>query len=537
MKRQIWIIFALTLTWVLTAGGSNVLSRSLLDDDWTGDIADSASQDLVSVRSIQSGNAQIIPAASCSQTDIQAAIDTANEGDFVRVPAGHCTWTTPGDNQPSVRIYQKGITLWGAGIDQTVITDGTTAEWNETPIRVDGLAGKPFRITGFTFIGNGVNDSFPTIMVSGDSKSWRIDHIEFEDAKRAISTSGQTYGVIDHCTFSNHSYDINYQAINISSNDAVWQLPLALGTTEAVYIEDNLFDYSRFGNTVDGHIGARFVFRHNTLNGTYIEAHGFCCNLSRGTFSYEIYENTITGTSGNWVPFSLRGGTGVVFDNTVNGTFGLPQVQVYNDRSCPDRPWQGVCDGTSPVDGNQESNGYPCRDQIGRSTDLPEGQQTLEPLYEWGNFYNGADMDIVLNPGMCAQMADHIQENRDFYNDLTRPGYTPYVYPHPLTQELVLTGIPADQMIHLTWEVRTILPVSATWQIDYLGPTGDEPSPITGIPNETRAYALTGLTNYEWYTITLSATVSETVVLSDTVNLMPTDQQLYLPLTARASSP
>ena len=474
-----------------------------------------------------------ITATSCSQADVQAAIDAALDGDFVLVPAGQCTWTTPAAYTPSVTLNQKQITLMGAGIDQTIITDGTTIEWNETPMRVDGVTGVPFRITGFTFIGNGQNDSFPVININGESHDWRIDHIQFNDAKRAISTSGETYGVIDHCTFSNHAYDFPYQAISISAGDDVWQKPLALGTANAVYIEDCLFDYTKFGNTVDGHIGARFVFRHNTLQGTYIEAHGFCCNLSRGTFSYEIYANTLIGSTSTWVPFSLRGGTGVVYDNTVSGYFGLPQVQIYNDRSCPDRPWQGVCDGTSPVDGNQDPSGYPCRDQIGRSTDLPNGQQTYEPLYEWNNTYNGEDMDVTLNPGMCTQMSSHLIENRDYFNDTSRPAYTPYPYPHPLTKELVLHGIPTDGAIHLTWEVKAILPLTSTWTIDYDGPSGYQTPPITGIPVDARAYTLTGLANFSWYTVTLEAMLSGTPWLTDTVHLMPTDIFVFLPLVAK----
>jgi len=305
---------------------------------------------------------------------------------------------------------------------------------------------------------------------------------------------------------------------------------LRLGTADAVYIEDNLFDYTRFGNTVDGHIGARFVFRHNILQGTYIEAHGFCCNLSRGTFSYEIYANTLIGSASNWVPFSLRGGTGVVYDNIVSGSYGLPQLQIYNDRSCPDRPWQGVCDGTSPIDGNQDPSGYPCRDQIGRSTDLPNGQQTNEPLYEWNNTYNGEDVDVRLSPGMCTQMISHLVENRDFFNDTSRPAYTPYPYPHPLTKELALQGRPTDQAIHLTWEVKTILPLTSTWTLDYHGPTGEQTPPITAIVADTRAYTLTGLTNYEWYTVTLT---SDPPLLTDTVRVMPTNIFVFLPLVDR----
>ena len=99
--------------------------------------------------------------------------------------------------------------------------------------------------------------------------------------------------------------------------------------------------------------------------------------------------------------------------------------------------------------------------------------------------------------------------------------------------DLVLHGAPANQAIHLNWTVNTTLLVTVTWQIDYDGPTGDQLSPITGIPNPTRAYTLTGLTNYEQYTVTLSAMLDNTAILSDTVRVMPTDRFVYLPLLVR----
>jgi hypothetical protein len=74
---------------------------------------------------------------------------------------------------------------------------------------------------------------------------------------------------------------------------------------------------------------------------------------------------------------------------------------------------------------------YPCTDQIGRSTD-----QILEPLYEWNNAINGTVMDLTVRDfDGCSNpsVSDHIKEGRDFYNDVVKPGYVPYPYPHPLT--------------------------------------------------------------------------------------------------------
>jgi translation elongation factor P/translation initiation factor 5A len=53
---------------------------------------------------------------------------------------------------------------------------------------------------------------------------------------------------------------------------------------------------------------------------------------------------------------------------------------------------------------------------------------------------------------------------------------------------------------------------------------------VTGsLANTARAFTLTDMNNYEQYTITLS-TVGNTIVLSDTVQVMPTDNLLYLPV-------
>jgi hypothetical protein len=47
-----------------------------------------------------------------------------------------------------------------------------------------------------------------------------------------------------------------------------------------------------------------------------------------------------------------------------------------------------------------------------------------------------------------------------------------------------------------------------------------------------RDYPLTGLSNYAWYTITLSAAGTDPL-LSATVRVMPTDILVYLPLILR----
>ena len=98
---------------------------------------------------------------------------------------------------------------------------------------------------------------------------------------------------------------------------------------------------------------------------------------------------------------------------------------------------------------------------------------------------------------------------------------------------LALHAAPADRSIRLGWTVNTTLPITSTWQLTYDPPNGDQPSPITGIVSPTRAYTLTGLTNYVWYTVTLNGMSGSASFLTDMVRVMPTDRFVYLPLVLK----
>jgi hypothetical protein len=96
--------------------------------------------------------------------------------------------------------------------------------------------------------------------------------------------------------------------------------------------------------------------------------------------------------------------------------------------------------------------------------------------------------------------------------------------PYEAIPELELRGIPGDAAVYLSWTVNVSLPLTTTWTIEYGGP------PVAGLPEPARSYTLTGLTNYTWYTVTLS---TDPPLLVDSVRVMPTDRQLYLPWVVR----
>ncbi len=105
--------------------------------------------------------------------------------------------------------------------------------------------------------------------------------------------------------------------------------------------------------------------------------------------------------------------------------------------------------------------------------------------------------------------------------------------PYEAVPELVLRGRPGNRTIYLDWDMNATLPPTSTWRLSYHSQTVSLPVTVTGILSPTRAYTLTGLTNYVWYTVTLNAMLGSTPFLTDTVRVMPTDRFVYLPLVLR----
>jgi len=138
---------------------------------------------------ISQAQAALINAASCSQANVQSAINSASNGDTVGIPTGTCTWT-------SGISLTKRITLQGSGIGSTIITysDGTL-------FVTSGESANNFRITGIEF-----RNCTQCVYLDGTSspkeavKNFRIDHCKFKNAYVALETDGRATGVLDNNT-------------------------------------------------------------------------------------------------------------------------------------------------------------------------------------------------------------------------------------------------------------------------------------------------------------------------------------------------
>ncbi|MES1260471.1 MAG: right-handed parallel beta-helix repeat-containing protein [Acidobacteriota bacterium] len=436
-----------------------------------------------------SGSGAAVSAASCSQADVQAAINAATNGAVVSVPAGTCTWST------SVKVpATRGIVLQGAGIDVTTIVSNISST-HTLDISIAG-GNAVTQVTGFTWNANGITKSGELAEVSitsttaSEPDSFRIHDNKFTNLRsRGILVWMQGHdisGVIDSNTLTAPA-NVTVQGIAMEGtgpqDGTPFSRPYTPGTSHAIYIEDNIFNYSYANDgAYDAYTGARYVFRRNTVNGTTIGHHGADSGDGRGIAGFEVYNNTFSsaGVASISRMMFFRSGAGVIFGNTYSTAAGgsySAGIILTNYRSAASYGIWGACDGTSSWDGNQPNqHGYACLDQIGHFfTPAAGGVNTLNPLYVWGNTFNGNKQDATVDPLSTNLTSFHVLANRDFYNEATgfsgatgvgkgllssRPAactpmtayfatdtntlyqcatantwtsyYTPYTYPHPL---------------------------------------------------------------------------------------------------------
>ena len=411
------------------------------------------------------GKESVVKAASCSRADIQSAIDKARSGDVVEVPAGQCDWP----DRAIATVLQKSLWIRGAGKDKTrirrgfYINDSNTSEFDRALIglfvfRCD--AATRVRFSDLTLEGNGTegtfsneDGTFPHIVASDygvklfacrdfrihDARFTRFGYAGVEVNSQSLTGSPQdTQGLIDHNEFIGnlrHGWGYGVDVNGVKN----WPAP-EYGSAHNVFIESNYFEDNRH-NVAAGY-GARYVFRHNeqvtTLrasNWGMVDAHGRTSRAkdgngqpkTRGTRSFEVYRNVFrmrgipSGTPGmSATGPSIRGGDGVIFENVFdlgNRWTGGPHsgdpigiyVTIESDYS------DGTC-LRSPVE-------YPTEDQ---TTDL----------YIWGNTdYQGKANNNVSTGGDNWNRCDaFIKKDRDYHFG-QRPGYQPFVYPHPLQKQ------------------------------------------------------------------------------------------------------
>jgi hypothetical protein len=348
----------------------------------------------------------------------------------------------------------------------------------------------------------------------------------------------------------------------------------------------NLYEGNRFGISGASGLGLRTpynllrfnLFYYSSSGGLQVvssaagQDHADYNRIYRNTFYHNGHQETDPGFQGgmyfaNWSGQSPVGNIvkGNLFYDNKNGAVTYegqvnPQVIEDNwDQNSVDPKFVNLS-ASDPSDPNlpdlrlQASS--PCIDTGAYPTRITSaaGSGTQFQVVDARYFIDGWRIphvqgdEIQLADGQRARIADVDYETNVITVDraltwtqnqgiaLAYEGSAPDLGAYEFVPELVLHGTPADRAIHLTWSVNTTLPPTSTWQIGYRSQTGTLYPAITGIISPTRAYTLTGLANYVWYTVTLNAMLDASPILTDTVRAIPTDRFVYLPLVMRSAS-
>ncbi len=363
---------------------------------------------LVATGTADTSDVTVIDAESGSAEHIQAAIDAAQTGDIVQIP--------PGEFKFSGKVnLPDGIHIRGAGRDETfIVKEDMLSQWDGM-FNVSCTTGEPFIFSDITLQGIGrivqgddkrggaVRDQ--GVILIGNCTDFQIYNNRFTKFSRAgievvgRGGTGEPTGVIYNNQFSDIWYpDLGY-GVEIIGDEESWDRPVELGSSQAVFVEDNAFELMR--HTVAANNAARYVFRFNTVRNNYhdaaaIDAHG-PSSWPRGTRSYEIYGNTIENSITRWAGVGLRGGDGVVFSNTISGVSNGIMLM---------------------VEGYSRKDKYP-----------KEGQ--IRDAWFWDNIVNGKAIKDVKFWSRQRRVGKLLKEGRDYHME-KRPDYVPYTYPHPL---------------------------------------------------------------------------------------------------------
>lgn len=296
---------------------------------------------LILVISCAVAKAATYNADSPALADVQAKVDVAITGDTVLVPAGTAVWTN------YLSITQKGIHLQGAGTNSTFIIDGNTNSRSSLPslmfitYQVTNVTGAMLEIDGFKFLGT--NTVTSTLIVGAirmrasnnmtNDSVWRIHDCAWSGIYgRPIQIQAWS-GLVDRNDFDllpgQSGLVVDNSITTVEKGDRSWAEASPRGTTNRVYVEGNRI-HSPSGSkaAIDGFTGARYTFRYNITTNRSCENHGTeSAQRKRSTRDMEVYGNTFNWAGTGEYAVHFRGGSGLVFSNTVVGAWpGLARL-------------------------------------------------------------------------------------------------------------------------------------------------------------------------------------------------------------------
>lgn len=313
------------------------------------------------------------------------------------------------------------------------------------------------QVRGIRFLSGTGTDDFIRIAGAGKPVIIASNYFESEDNYDCIQTS-RNQGLVHNCSFTAYPFAPTQLAIHAKDcpTDS-WTTASTMGTndvgqTNNFYVEN--CDFHAWNNAMDWDDSSRSVTRHSLFNHAGFGTHG-ADTSNYGVRHYEAYGNTFyykeysDGTTINvqWL-FYLRGGTGVIYSNTMAdiGAGGSD----YGDKADINMTVMNLRRNAGPngcwgMDNSGAQYPAPRQVGLGRVTGSAGNDSITytgdsEPLYVWGNTgtYTASTSDYPTSEGdSCSgaydATADYVQSARDYYNDGTaKPNWVASAYPHPL---------------------------------------------------------------------------------------------------------
>ncbi|HSH67826.1 MAG TPA: T9SS type A sorting domain-containing protein, partial [Bacteroidia bacterium] len=406
------------------------------------------------------------------QPALQAAVNSAVKGDVLELPAGQFMVN-------SNVLITKFISIKGAGMTKTILyrSESVPDDYLSSNINWRGIF--RFNINSSAKSGIVVSDitfkSKKPSVVDGDGLSLAADigiemvncvdfvitRCRFENFGNGAVSIMHDDSIVGGLIFKNEFYHnvkgydglgLGYGVVVYGANRK-WINNPRFGSSNFIFVEDNVFDYHRHSIAAGG--CALYVFRYNTVKNNVaantahaIDAHE--ASLTKGdnyysTRAIEVYNNTIINTV-------FKDGTGGTLDGLpiVSGKSVTALVECAirtrgGEALIHDNYIEGYRFGVGLI--NTLKATYPCSYQQGYLSGLRYGsnhtgvdeEKGSGDVFIWNDKFKLYDSKSSQNIYFYNYTPNYIKNERDYHLS-AKPKYTTYTYPHPLSN-IIITDV------------------------------------------------------------------------------------------------
>jgi len=393
------------------------------------------------------------------QPQIQVAVDSANNGDVLILPAGEfaINETVIITKFISIKGHGLGITIlyWGKPVQQTkILPFGDLSIFN---YKINSTKASGIRVSGICFKG------IEATLRPGDGKNYfplsgvkflncagfTVEHCRFEYFGYAgVSVFHQdtiANGLIRKNEFYHNAMSGLGYGVLVYGESKTWVEDPKFGSSNFIFIEDNVFEFHRHSIASGG--GSLFVFRHNYVMDNIVHPGGHAVDThearesnstynSLGSRASEVYDNIFINRKdikGEAIvkadrmtifledaAIAIRAGDAVVFNNEARGYKCCVKLSNwYLEGSEQNYP---VVGGPGYLSGKKLGPAH-------RGDRFPESDGDA---FIWNNRVSTTLQGQWNKPGYPAFVNTELSwwiEGRD-YHLKTKPGYKPYPYPY-----------------------------------------------------------------------------------------------------------